>query len=181
MIPKYDAIIIGGGMTGGYSDKALCKAGLKVLLLEREPEIQHPQSHKNAIKNPWEFSCRGIVSDDLVATHQLQSHNYIFTAATADAFVNDKERPYTTPVDKSFYWFRSYQLGGKSFFWGRQSYRWPDLEFSPNSKESLGADWPIRYKDIEKYYYAVKRFIGVAGIPEGLPQLPDGQFFYPWQ
>lgn len=179
MKDNYHAIVIGGGMTGGYAAKELCQAGLKVLLLERGPEMQHPQSYQNALKKPWEFPYRGIVDATLMASHNVQSHNHIFTAATSDSFVNDKENPYSTPEDKPFYWFRSYQLGGKSLLWGRQSYRWSDLDFSANHKEAVGTDWPVRYKDIEKYYGAVEQFIGVSGMREGLPQLPDGHFLPP--
>ncbi len=179
MKDQYDAIIIGGGMTGGYAAKELCQAGLKVLLLERGPERHHPESYTNAGKAPWEFPYRGVISDSLVASHPVQSHNHFFTDATADAFVNDVDHPYASPDDKPFMWFRSYQLGGKSLLWGRQSYRWSDLDFSANARENIGNDWPLRYADLQRYYDQVERFIGVSGSPEGLAQLPDGHYLPP--
>ena len=36
---EFDAIVVGSGMSGGMSAKELCERGLKVLVLERGPEI----------------------------------------------------------------------------------------------------------------------------------------------
>jgi choline dehydrogenase-like flavoprotein len=63
--------------------------------------------------------------------------------------------------------------------WGRQVYRWSDLDFEANAKEAVGIDWPIRYADIAPWYDHVERFVGVSGQKENLPQLPDGQFMPP--
>jgi choline dehydrogenase-like flavoprotein len=65
--------------------------------------------------------------------------------------------------------------------WGRQSYRWGDINFESNMKDGHGIDWPIRYKDIEPWYDYVEDFIGVSGQPEGLAQLPDGKFLPPME
>ena len=65
--------------------------------------------------------------------------------------------------------------------WGRQSYRWSDLDFEANAKDGFGVDWPIRYKDIEPWYDYVEKFAGISGQKEGLPQLPDGQFLPPME
>ena len=63
--------------------------------------------------------------------------------------------------------------------WGRQSYRWSDLDFEANLKEGIGADWPIRYKDIDPWYDYAERHAGISGQKEGLAQLPDGQYLPP--
>ena len=83
-------------------------------------------------------------------------------------FVNDTENPYTTPDDAPFKWFRGRQVGGRSITWGRQVYRWSDLDFTANAKDGHGNDWPIRYKDIAPWYSYVEKFIGVTGAHEGL-------------
>ncbi|HEV8495329.1 MAG TPA: GMC family oxidoreductase, partial [Gemmatimonadaceae bacterium] len=91
-------------------------------------------------------------------------------------FVKDGENPYTNPTDAPFKWFRGRQVGGRSIMWGRQVYRWSDLDFEANAKDGHGNDWPIRYKEIAPWYSYVERFIGVTGAREGLAQLPDGDF-----
>jgi choline dehydrogenase-like flavoprotein len=63
--------------------------------------------------------------------------------------------------------------------WGRQSYRWSDLDFDANAKEGVGVDWPVRYKDIAPWYDYVEKFAGISGNRDGLAVLPDGQFLPP--
>lgn len=65
--------------------------------------------------------------------------------------------------------------------WGRQSYRWSDLDFEANLRDGIAVDWPIRYQDIAPWYDYVEDFIGVSGKAEGLPQLPDGKFLPPME
>ena len=96
-------------------------------------------------------------------------------------FVKDGENPYTTADGAPFTWFRGRQVGGRSITWGRQVYRWSDIDFSANAKDGHGNDWPIRYKDIAPWYTYVEKFIGVTGAHEGLAQLPDGSFLPPMQ
>src|SRR5690242_10003618 len=63
--------------------------------------------------------------------------------------------------------------------WGRQVYRWSDLDFAANARDGFGVDWPIRYADIAPWYDYVEEFIGITGEALGLPQLPDGKFLPP--
>lgn len=65
--------------------------------------------------------------------------------------------------------------------WGRQCYRWSDLDFEANMKDGHGVDWPIRYKDIAPWYSYVEPFVGISGSIENLPQLPDGHFMPPME
>jgi choline dehydrogenase-like flavoprotein len=44
--------------------------------------------------------------------------------------------------------------------WGRQCYRWSDLDFEANARDGHGVDWPIRYKDIAPWYSYVEQFAG---------------------
>ncbi len=61
---------------------------------------------------------------------------------------------------KPFDWIRGKQVGGRSLIWGRQTYRWSDLDFEANSKDGYGVDWPIRYKDIAPWYSRRKIYWG---------------------
>jgi len=70
---------------------------------------------------------------------------------------------------------------GVSILWGRQSYRWSDLDYEANAKEGIAIDWPIRYKDIAPWYDHVETFAGISGSKQGLSQLPDGQFLPPFE
>jgi choline dehydrogenase-like flavoprotein len=47
----YDAIVVGSGISGGWAAKELCENGLKVLMLERGKNVEHP-SYLTASKIP---------------------------------------------------------------------------------------------------------------------------------
>ena len=92
-------------------------------------------------------------------------------------FAKDTTHPYEEA--KPFTWIQGDQVGGKSLIWGRQVYRWSDLDFEANAREGIGVDWPIRYADVAPWYDYVEMFVGISGQAEGLPQLPDGKFLKP--
>ena len=54
----FDAIVIGSGMSGGWSAKELCERGLKTLLLERGRDVKHLKDYPTANMIPWEFNHR---------------------------------------------------------------------------------------------------------------------------
>lgn len=174
---QFDAIVVGSGITGGWAAKELTEAGLKVLMIERGRPIRHQQDYDTETKAPWDMPFRGEGDAALYARDfPVQSLNRHFTEFTQGHFVNDAENPYATTQGTDFTWFRSYQLGGRSLTWGRQSYRWSDYDFGANKRDGHGTDWPIRYADLAPWYDKVEEFIGVSGAAEGLKQLPDGKF-----
>lgn len=170
----FDAIVIGSGISGGWSAKELTEKGLKVLLLERGRNIEHVKDYVNANKDVWQFPHRGDRTQQMIKDYPVLKRDYPLNETNLDYWVNDKESPYVEV--KRFDWFRGYHVGGRSLMWGRQSYRWSDHSFEANAKESIAIDWPIRYKDIAPWYDYVEKFAGISGSKEGLPQLPDGQF-----
>ena len=109
----------------------------------------------------------------------IQSLCYACDEWSAKFFVSDKENPYTTEPGKPFRWIRGHQVGGRSIVWGRQVYRWSDLDFEANLREGLAIDWPIRYADLAPWYDYVEDFIGISGEALGLPHLPDSRFLPP--
>ncbi len=170
----YDAIVIGSGISGGWAAKELTELGLKTIMLERGRNFEHIKDYKTATKHPWEFEHRGRITTEQKKNHGYIARNWGAYEPIIDYWANDKDAPYTEI--KPFNWWRSYQLGGRSLLWGRQSYRWSDHDFEANLKDGWAIDWPIRYKDIAPWYDHVEKFIGVNGSLEGLEQLPDGHF-----
>ncbi|MFB9844598.1 GMC oxidoreductase [Mucilaginibacter ginsenosidivorans] len=170
----YDAIVIGSGISGGWAAKELTERGLKTIMLERGRNFEHLKDYKSASENPWDFEHRGRITQEERKQHPYIARTWGAYEPIIDYWANDKDSPYTEI--KPFNWWRSYQLGGRSILWGRQSYRWSDHDFEANLKDGWAIDWPIRYKDIAPWYDHVEKFIGVNGSHEGLEQLPDGQF-----
>ncbi|MEM8907269.1 MAG: NAD(P)-binding protein, partial [Bacteroidota bacterium] len=174
----YDAIVIGSGISGGWAAKELSEKGLKTLVLERGRNVRHVVDYPTANMEAWEFKNRDRISEEDLQKQLVQNRTgYTVRESTKHWFVNDLENPYTEV--KRFDWIRGYHVGGRSLLWGRQVYRWSEMDFEANAKDGFGVDWPIRYKDIEPWYDYVERFIGINGQKEGLPQLPDGQFLPP--
>ncbi|WP_336514743.1 GMC family oxidoreductase [Pollutibacter soli] len=173
----YDAIVIGSGISGGWAAKELCEKGLKTIVLERGRNIEHGKDYINANKNPWEFPHRGGRTQEMISKYPVLKRDYPLSETNLDYWVKDWECPYTEV--KRFDWFRGYHVGGRSLMWGRQSYRFSDLDFEANAKEGIGTDWPIRYKDIAPWYDYAEKFAGISGSRDGLAVLPDGQFMPP--
>jgi choline dehydrogenase-like flavoprotein len=175
---QFDAIVIGSGISGGWAAKELCEKGLKTLVLERGRQVEHLKDYPTATLNPWEFAHPGKQTREMMDQQHIQVRGFC-NEANGHFFVNDREHPYNQV--KPFDWIRGYQVGGKSLVWGRQCYRWSDLDFEANAKEGIGVDWPIRYKDIAPWYGYVEKFVGISGSKEGLPHLPDGDFLPPME
>ncbi len=178
---KYDAIVVGSGISGGWAAKELCEKGLRTIVLEAGRDIIPSRDYVEHVQ-PWQVKFRGRGDRARMEREQpVQRRCYACDEYGSKFFVNDLENPYSTDEGKPFDWLRGRQVGGRSIMWGRQVYRWSDLDFEANLKDGHGVDWPIRYADIEPWYDHVERFIGITGNPEGLPQLPDGQFLPPME
>ncbi|MCC6282325.1 MAG: GMC family oxidoreductase, partial [Saprospiraceae bacterium] len=95
MAEKYDAIVVGSGISGGWAAKELTEKGLKVLMLERGKDIKHVTDYTSALKKTWEFPHRGRITNEMKASHPVQKRDYPYTEFTPDWWVNDKECPYT--------------------------------------------------------------------------------------
>ena len=176
---SYDAIVIGSGISGGWAAKELCEKGLKVLLLERGKDVKHVTDYVNAGKGPWEFAHHGTMTLEQKQLNPNRIRGFGPNEINLDWWANDTETPYTEI--KQFNWFRGYQVGGRSLLWGKQTYRWSDIDYEANAKDGIAIDWPVRYSEIAPWYDHVERFIGVSGSIENLPQLPDGQFLPPME
>jgi choline dehydrogenase-like flavoprotein len=177
----FDAIVVGSGISGGWAAKELTEHGLKTIVLEAGPPIDPNQDFVEHVQ-PWQMHFRGMGDRKaLERDHPLQRRCYACDEVGHKFFVNDNENPYTAPDDAPFTWFRGRQVGGRSITWGRQVYRWSDVDFTANAIDGHGNDWPIRYRDIAPWYTYVEKFIGVTGAREGLAQLPDGSFLPPMQ
>jgi choline dehydrogenase-like flavoprotein len=174
----FDAIVIGSGISGGWSAKELTEKGLKTLLLERGRDVKHVVDYPTAMQNPWDFPHRGAVPNDLKKEYKTASKNFIFSEATAHFLTKDEEQEYIQ--DRPYDWIRAYHVGGRSLLWGRHTQRWSDFDFTGPARDGFAVDWPIRYKDLAPWYSYVEKFVGISGNRDGLETLPDGDFCKPY-
>ncbi len=177
----YDAIVVGSGITGGFAAKELTERGLETLVLEAGRSIRPEHDYVEHVQ-PWDLHFRGLRNRfELDENKPIQKHCYACDEWAEKFFVNDRDHPYTHDPDKPFRWIRGRQVGGRSITWGRQTYRWSDLDFEANARDGIAIDWPIRYRDIEPWYDYVEDFIGISGQQEHLDHLPDSRFLPPME
>jgi choline dehydrogenase-like flavoprotein len=174
---RFDAIVIGSGISGGWAAKEFCEKGLKTLVLERGRDVRHLKDYPTANMYPWEFEHRGQMPKKVEEENPVVSRCYAFREDAAHFFVKDNEHPYVQ--EKPFDWIRGYQVGGRSLLWARQTQRWSEFDFEGPARDGFAVDWPIRYKDLAPWYSYVEKFAGISGNKDGLPQLPDGEFLPP--
>ena len=191
----YDAVVIGSGAAGGMAAHVLTSQGLKVLMLEAGKKLDINKELKS-LEWPYDHPRRG---DMPPGHHALTLNEYTirqppYAAGSSypkvysyvqgwggsdyskNIVVDEKEHPYT---GTHYAWVRARCLGGKTNIWGRLALRLSDYDFKAKSRDGYGDDWPIGYKDIEPYYDRVDQYLGISGVKENLPYLPDSLFQRP--
>lgn len=176
---KYDAIVIGSGVSGGWAAKELTEKGLRVLMLDRGVMVEHGEDYDFDGKPAYEIPARDMMPKPLIdSDYFIATHGYV-SPSSQKYYNNDRLNPYAYDEGDKFYWIRPGAVGGKSLIWGRWSFRWSPEDFEANKRENVGGDWPIRYDDVAPWYSYVEKYIGVSGSRESLPQLPDSEFMPP--
>ncbi len=77
MRQKFDAIVIGTGISGGWAAKELCENGLKTLVLERGRMVRHVTDYPTMFKENWDFKYRNST-----AKLYYKLHNKVFLSTT---------------------------------------------------------------------------------------------------
>jgi choline dehydrogenase-like flavoprotein len=173
---EFDAIVVGSGLSGGWAAKELTERGLKVLMIERGPKLEHVTDYTTENTPPWEMPFRGYSDPQVLRTTKRIQRISRANEWALGMYVDDDVDIYDSPPESGFLWVRGYHTGGKSVMWGRHSYRMGPENFEANAKDGHGVDWPIRYNDLAPWYDHVEEFIGINGTVENLPSIPDGKF-----
>jgi choline dehydrogenase-like flavoprotein len=172
---KFDVIVVGSGASGGWAAKRLAEAGVKVALLDAGRALKDSDYSEHV--PAFNLKYRNEAPEVIRRTRPVQKDCYACMEWNYDWFRNDLEEPYTTAAGKPFSWQGRMQVvGGRTNVWGRQSYRFSDLDFKAASHDGFGEDWPLGYADVEPYYDLVEEYVGITGIPEGVYELPDSRF-----
>jgi choline dehydrogenase-like flavoprotein len=175
---RFDAIVIGSGVSGGWAAKELTEKGLRVLMVDRGRMVEHGEDYPYDGKSAFEIPARDKMPAALAKRDYFALNGWV-SPSTQPFFINDRLNPYDYDAPNKFNWVRPSVVGGKSLTWGRWSFRWSPADFEANKREGVGTDWPIRYEDVAPWYSYVEKYIGVSGGREGLPYLPDSEFMPP--
>ncbi len=65
---------------------------------------------------------------------------------------------------------RTMAVGGSALHWGGTCNRFSEEDLRLKSMYGLSVDWPLEWKELEKFYCEAERRLGVSGEPSPLPQ-----------
>ncbi len=173
---RFDAIVIGSGVSGGFAAKELTEKGLRVLMLDRGRMVEHGEDYPYDGKPAYEVPAHNIMPKPLQERDYFIAKRGYVQPSNMGFYNNDRMNPYAFDEGSKFYWIRPGAVGGKSLIWGRWSFRWAPEDFEANKREGIDGTWPIGYDDIAPWYAKVEDYIGVSGSRENLPYLPDSNF-----
>ena len=175
---EYDAIVVGSGASGGWAAKRMSEAGMRVALVCAGRPLTDGDYREHV--QPYELKYQARANDLIRRKRPVQKDCYACTEYNESWFCNDIDEPYTTPEGKPFSWQgRMRVTGGRTNVWGRQSYRYSQQDLKGYSFDGHGADWPLDYKDLVPYYELVEDYVGISGMVENNPELPDSKFLPP--
>jgi choline dehydrogenase-like flavoprotein len=148
----YDAIVIGSGFGACFAAEPLLAKGARVLMLERGGWV---------MRGPHNWGPR--------ASMELTPH---YSVATPFEVVEGGQQPRMGLCTC---------VGGQSVFYGGVSFRLRERDFLPKPEivGESGAEWPLRYADLEQHYEAVERWLDVAGEAGADPGEPPRSIPFP--
>ncbi|WP_312515318.1 GMC family oxidoreductase [Massilia sp.] len=147
-----DVVVIGAGICGALLARKLAHAGHSVLMLESGPRVGRAElveryrhsAFKSDFMAPYPFS--------EMAPHPT------FTPAPNGYIEQAGPHPFSAQYIR--------MLGGTSWHWAAQMWRYLPSDFRTQSLYGVGKDWPIDYDALEPYYYEAEAITGVGGSPD---------------
>lgn len=157
-----DVVIIGSGAGGGPSAWALASRGVKVMLLEAGPAYD-PAVDYRLHTDQWE---QGRFPHK-VPIKGRQSYAPLQELDPKWADLRSWNRisgPYNrTGRRLNWGYHHVVGLGGSTLHFTGEAHRLHPDAFTMRTRFGVAADWPIGYADLEPYYVAAERLVGVAG------------------
>ncbi len=170
----YDVVIVGAGVAGALIAKRLTRAKLSVLVLEAGPGTARSlDGYEKHLAHFYAASAKGPESPWPPAAGAPQPDTADIPTGSG-YFVQNGPDKYGSSYSR--------RQGGSTLHWLGVSLRMLPEDFRLRSRHGVGRDWPLAYDDLEPFYRAAEREIGVsADVAEqtylGLT-FPDG-YDYP--
>ncbi|MET0320514.1 MAG: GMC family oxidoreductase [Duganella sp.] len=147
-----DVCVVGGGICGALLARKLALAGQSVLMLESGPRVGRGEL--------VERYRHAAFKSDFMAP-------YPFSAMSPHPVFTPEANKYIEQVGPHAFQAQYIRmLGGTSWHWAAQMWRYLPADFKTQSLYGVGKDWPIAYDDLEPYYHEAETIAGVGGSLE---------------
>ena len=182
----YDVVIVGAGWAGSLLAKNLSENGRRVLLMEAgeggaqtwDGYLESVATFRSAVaKVPNSAYHRNAFAPspdvlDLSPLRGLDKHRPHYSSN--GYFEQKGELPYRTDYIRA--------LGGSGMHWLGAVPRMLPEDFKTKTRFGYGRDWPIKAADLQPFYAAAERELGVAGnakAQHALGAVSDPHYVYP--
>jgi choline dehydrogenase-like flavoprotein len=144
-----DVVVIGAGICGAMAARKLAEAGASVLMLEAGPQLSTAELVHNYRS--------GTNKSDFVAP-------YPFSPQAPQPLYSPSNNGYLEQVGPHHFDAQYLKLvGGTSWHWAAQTWRFLPNDFRIHSLYGVGRDWPVSYDELEPWYYEAESIMGVGG------------------
>ena len=147
-----DVVVIGAGISGSLLARKLAKTGMSVLILESGPR----QMRGELVQRFRHSAFKGDFLSPYPYSELAPDPRY---APAANHYLEQ-----VGPHPFNAQYIR--MVGGTSWHWAAQMWRFLPNDFKMHSVYGIGKDWPVGYDDLEPYYYEAEVIAGVGGSDE---------------
>lgn len=143
-----EVVIVGAGIAGALAAVGLARKGIDTLIVEAGPRLERAELQDRYAKSPTRDLPSGPYPNAPYAPRPKETDpdSYLVQAGP-DPFATSYER----------------LVGGTTWHWEATTLRFLPDDFLLKSRFGLGEDWPLSYADLEPWYEAAERELGVAG------------------
>ena len=158
----YDVIIVGSGAGGSAAAYQLCKAGKKVLMLESGPTYSPEKDYRLHMPS-WER--QGFpekVNSSLDHSFaSLQPLDKTYETLRSWNRVSGRLNSHSQRYGWKYHHVRG--VGGSTLHFTGEAHRFNPVNMHLQTDYQVGADWPVSYRDLERFYDQAEMVVGVSG------------------
>jgi choline dehydrogenase-like flavoprotein len=157
---SWDVVIIGAGVAGALLAWQLAEAGRRVLILEAGEE----GAPRAVLLENYAAASNKSLGSPYVASQPAKIPGPEQYGGTQDPSPLSARDEYYDQQGKDKY-LSTYErcVGGSTWHWLGHTPRLLPNDFNLKSLYGVGVDWPLSYNDLEPWYGAAEKALGVAG------------------